>query len=96
MADSAGPPIKFPVAPVSAMEMCLENLNLTVGDLDRVEVNEAFAVVALACQKVKYSVKSGKFFRRRVLYYAFILEYDFSIYNQLLISRRTFKYVLYI
>ena len=95
MADSAGPPIKFPIAPARAMEMCLENLNLTVGDLDRVEVNEAFAVVALACQKVNYSVKSGKFFRR-VLYYAFILQYDFSIYNQLLISRRTFKYVLYI
>ena len=52
MADSAGPPIKFPIAPVRAMEICLENLGISVEDLQRVEVNEAFAVVAIACQQV--------------------------------------------
>ena len=52
MADSAGPPIKFPIAPVRAMELCLENLGISVEDLQRVEVNEAFAVVAVACQQV--------------------------------------------
>ncbi|KAL5253076.1 hypothetical protein ACHWQZ_G015738 [Mnemiopsis leidyi] len=52
MADSAGPPIKFPIAPVRAMEICLENLGITVEDLQRVEVNEAFAVVAIACQQL--------------------------------------------
>ncbi|XP_063678396.1 acetyl-CoA acetyltransferase, mitochondrial-like [Bolinopsis microptera] len=52
MADSAGPPIKFPIAPVRAMELCLENLGISVEDLQRVEVNEAFAVVAVACQQM--------------------------------------------
>lgn len=50
MADSAGAPIKFPIAPVKAMELCLANLGITMEDIQRVEVNEAFAVVAVACQ----------------------------------------------
>ena len=52
MADSAGAPIKFPIAPVKAMELCLANLGITMEDIQRVEVNEAFAVVAVACQMV--------------------------------------------
>lgn len=52
MADSAGEPIKFPTAPVPAMRMCLENLGISIEEVQRVEVNEAFAVVALACQEL--------------------------------------------
>jgi len=52
MADSAGAPIKFPIAPVRAMELAMEYAGITVADLARVEVNEAFAVVALACQQL--------------------------------------------
>ena len=38
MADSAGPPIKFPIAPVRAMELAMEYAGITVADLARVEV----------------------------------------------------------
>lgn len=58
MADSAGAPIKFPIAPVRAMEICLENLGISIDDVQRVEINEAFAVVALACQQVGYMSSS--------------------------------------
>ena len=38
MADSAGAPIKFPIAPVRAMELAMEYAGITVADLARVEV----------------------------------------------------------
>jgi len=52
MSDTAGEPIKFPIAPVKAMEAAMANLGLTIADIDRVEINEAFAVVAVACQQM--------------------------------------------
>ncbi len=39
----------FTTAPVGAIKGLLEKTGLTVGDIDLFEINEAFAVVALAC-----------------------------------------------
>ena len=41
----------FTTAPVSAMRKLLAGLNMTVGDMDLYEVNEAFAVVTMAAMK---------------------------------------------
>jgi acetyl-CoA C-acetyltransferase len=42
------PPAEFPIAPVDAVRKVLARAGLGVGDIDLFEVNEAFAVVALA------------------------------------------------
>lgn len=44
----AGNPADFPTAPIHATRRLLEQLNWSVSDVDLFEVNEAFAVVALA------------------------------------------------
>lgn len=41
-------PDKFPVAPIGAVEKLLEKTGTGIGDYDLFEVNEAFAVVAMA------------------------------------------------
>jgi len=41
----------FTTAPVSAMQKLLAGLNMTAGDMDLFEVNEAFAVVTMAAMK---------------------------------------------
>lgn len=43
-------PTWFPTAPVDAMKRALERANLSVGDIDYFEVNEAFAMVPLYAQ----------------------------------------------
>lgn len=47
-ADAATSPEWFTIAPIAAAEKALERANLTMADLDFVEVNEAFAAVPLA------------------------------------------------
>jgi len=39
------------IGPVPAIQMALERANLTLADVDRVEINEAFAAQFLACAK---------------------------------------------
>lgn len=49
--DAALDPIDFPLAPIDAMKKVLKNTGLSVADIDQWEINEAFAVVVLACAK---------------------------------------------
>ena len=42
-------PDYFGIGPVPAVKQALERAGWSVGDLDRVEINEAFAAIALAC-----------------------------------------------
>lgn len=39
------------IGPVPAMNLALERANLTMADMDRIEINEAFAAQYLACEK---------------------------------------------
>ena len=39
------------IGPISATEMVLEKANLTIGDIDLFEINEAFAAQCIACQR---------------------------------------------
>lgn len=41
----------FGLGPLPAVRQALERAGWTIGDVDRVEINEAFAAVALACQR---------------------------------------------
>ena len=50
-ASAAQAPDWFTTAPVAATRKVLERAGLAVGDIDLFEINEAFAVVALACQR---------------------------------------------
>ena len=43
-------PVEFTTAPIGAIEKVLEKARLTLDDIDLFEINEAFAVVALAAQ----------------------------------------------
>ncbi len=43
-------PVEFTTAPIGAIEKVLDKAGLTLGDIDLFEINEAFAVVALAAQ----------------------------------------------
>lgn len=43
-------PAWFTVAPVGAIQHALQSAKLSIGDIDLFEINEAFAVVALACR----------------------------------------------
>eukprot|EP01147_Barroeca_monosierra_P000966 gene966-4210_t len=47
-ADAARAPIEFPIAPALATPLALEDAGVSSNDISRWEVNEAFAVVALA------------------------------------------------
>ncbi len=64
-AEASLSPADFPVAPTSAIEKLLKKANLQVSDIDLWELNEAFAVVALANNKLlgletdKVNVKGG-------------------------------------
>ena len=44
-------PGMFGIGPVPAVRQALERAGWTVADLERVEINEAFAAIALACQR---------------------------------------------
>jgi acetyl-CoA C-acetyltransferase len=44
-------PVEFPVAPVDASRRVLERVGLAPGDVDLWEINEAFAVVTIACSR---------------------------------------------
>jgi acetyl-CoA C-acetyltransferase len=49
-AASAGRvPAEFPIAPIDAVRRVLERARLRTADIDLYEINEAFAVVAIAC-----------------------------------------------
>ena len=41
----------FGLGPLPAVRQALERAGWTIGDVDRVEINEAFAAIALACQR---------------------------------------------
>lgn len=47
----AKPPSQFPTAPIDAVRILLEKTHWTVDQVDLFEINEAFAVVALAAMK---------------------------------------------
>jgi acetyl-CoA C-acetyltransferase len=51
-ANHAQAPVDFPTAPVQAIAKALARLQLKASDVDLFEINEAFAVVALACIKL--------------------------------------------
>ena len=44
-------PDMFGLGPVPAVHQALERAGWTIADVDRVEINEAFAAIALACQR---------------------------------------------
>jgi acetyl-CoA C-acetyltransferase len=50
-ATHAGPPSEFPTAPIGAIERLMERVGWTVADVDLFEINEAFAVVAMAAMR---------------------------------------------
>lgn len=50
-AVSAVEPGFFGIAPVTAVRRALERAGWQLGDVERVEINEAFAAIALACQR---------------------------------------------
>ena len=51
-AHHAQEPERFPTAPAFAIDKALARASLSTNDLDLVEINEAFAVVALACTQL--------------------------------------------
>jgi len=51
-ADAGVEPIDFPVAPTVALPIALQKANLTVDDITRFEINEAFSVVVRIAEKV--------------------------------------------
>lgn len=51
-ADAAHTPERFTTAPAKALPIALERAGKTLGDMDLVELNEAFAVVGLANMKL--------------------------------------------
>jgi acetyl-CoA C-acetyltransferase len=51
-AASAGrAPVEFPIAPIDAVRRVLDRAGLATADVDLYEINEAFAVVAIACMR---------------------------------------------
>jgi acetyl-CoA C-acetyltransferase len=48
---AAGEPGYFGIAPVPAVRMTLERAGWSLGDVERIEINEAFAAVAIACTR---------------------------------------------
>jgi len=51
-ASAALAPIDFPLAPASAIKNAIAKTDLTLQDIDLFEINEAFAVVSLAVNKL--------------------------------------------
>ncbi len=51
-ASAAKEPIEFTTAPADAIKKVLAKANLTLNDIDLFEINEAFAVVSLAVNKI--------------------------------------------
>lgn len=51
-ADAACAPIDFPIAPAHAIPLALEKAGLQVSDIALWEINEAFAAVAIANNKL--------------------------------------------
>lgn len=51
-ADAACAPIDFPVAPAKAIPIALQKAGLTVADIAKFEINEAFSAVAKANEKI--------------------------------------------
>ena len=51
-AGAAQDPVWFTTAPAKAIDKVLAKLNLKSGDVDLYEINEAFAVVAMACAQL--------------------------------------------
>jgi acetyl-CoA C-acetyltransferase len=54
-ADAEREPIEFPIAPADAMQRAYKHAGIKQSDVDFYEINEAFAVVALANAKVRSS-----------------------------------------
>jgi acetyl-CoA C-acetyltransferase len=50
-ASAGRAPAEFPIAPIDAVRRVLDRAGLTTSDIDLFEINEAFAVVALACSR---------------------------------------------
>ncbi|GAA5962371.1 hypothetical protein JCM8115_001468 [Rhodotorula mucilaginosa] len=51
-ADAACAPVDFPIAPAKAVPVALKRAGLTIDQIAKFEVNEAFSAVALANQKI--------------------------------------------
>ncbi|CAH7689075.1 acetyl-CoA acetyltransferase [Phakopsora pachyrhizi] len=51
-ADAACAPVDFPIAPTLAIPIALERAGLKIEDMSKIEINEAFSVVALANLKI--------------------------------------------
>lgn len=51
-ADAACAPIDFPIAPAHAVPLALKRAGLTMDQIAKFEVNEAFSAVAIANQKI--------------------------------------------
>lgn len=51
-ADAACAPVDFPIAPAKAVPAALKRAGLTIDQIAKFEVNEAFSAVALANQKI--------------------------------------------
>lgn len=51
-ADAGVEPIDFPMAPTVALPEALKRANLTVDDITRFEINEAFSVVVRIAEKL--------------------------------------------
>lgn len=51
-ADSARAPVDFGIAPALAIPAALKKAGLSIDDIAKFEVNEAFSAVALANQKI--------------------------------------------
>ncbi|RTL83004.1 MAG: acetyl-CoA C-acyltransferase [Hyphomicrobiales bacterium] len=47
----AGAPAKFPTAPIAAIRKLMDRIGWALGDVDLFEINEAFAVVAMAAER---------------------------------------------
>nr|QRY06415.1 acetyl-CoA C-acetyltransferase [Puccinia triticina] len=58
-AEAACAPIDFPIAPTLAIPMALEKAGLEFEDMSKIEINEAFSVVALANMKI-LGIKADK------------------------------------
>lgn len=50
-AVTATDPQHFPIAPVEAIEKALAKANMTIGDMELIEINEAFAAQVIACHR---------------------------------------------
>ncbi|HQA07495.1 MAG TPA: thiolase family protein [Syntrophomonadaceae bacterium] len=54
-------PRKLPIAPAVAIKKCLSEVNMTIDDMDIVEINEAFACVPLVSAKILADMDETKY-----------------------------------